>query len=111
MPPTCATARPSLLPLDTASPPRFVSSRRSYEEAKENAHRGRPVFSPFPRAYGNGEVDACHARPLVACTSNNLVRFAESLYARYWARTSDPQLVEMGRPFASVRWSSLRRHR
>jgi hypothetical protein len=29
---------------------------------------------------------------------------------RYWARTSDPQLVEMVQPFASVRSGSLRRH-
>jgi integrase len=29
---------------------------------------------------------------------------------RYWARTSDPQLVDSGRPFAPVRFRSLRAH-
>jgi len=29
-------------------------------------------------------------------------------YGRYWARTSDPQLVDSEQPFASVRWCSLK---
>jgi hypothetical protein len=31
-------------------------------------------------------------------------------YGRYWARTSDPQLVDLVRPFAPVRSGALKEH-
>src|SRR5881275_2956199 len=56
-----------------------------------------------------GKAHPCHAS--VAHTRNRFEQFAGSFYGRYWARTSDPQLVDLVQPFASVRWRSLRQHR
>jgi hypothetical protein len=43
----------------------------------------------------DGKADSCHATPRVAQTSNVLSGIAGIFYGRYWARTSDPQLVEL----------------
>jgi len=58
-----------------------------------------------------GKANPHHGSASVAHTRNSFVRFAECFYGRYWARTSDPQLVDLVQPFASVRWRSLRQHR
>src|SRR3989442_2900922 len=57
-----------------------------------------------------GKVDPCHSSTRVATEGNDMHRFAATFYGRYWARTSDPQLVDSGQPFASVRSGSLRPH-
>src|SRR3954464_5517280 len=50
-----------------------------------------------------GKANPCHGSASVAHTRNSLVGFAGSFDGRYWARTSDPQLVELVQPCASVR--------
>jgi hypothetical protein len=42
-----------------------------------------------------GKADPCHNATGVAVLDNDLRRFAGLFYGRYWARTSDPQLVEL----------------
>src|SRR4051794_18954832 len=46
---------------------------------------------------------SCHATPLVGHAGNNICGFTGCLYGRYWARTSDPQLVDTEQTFARVR--------
>ena len=57
----------------------FYASRQSRRASTE--HRGND--------------DPCHTTMLVAYTRNRLSRFTGVFYGRYWARTSDPQLVEL----------------
>jgi len=42
-----------------------------------------------------GKADPCHNTTGVADQSNSGRDFAGVYYGRYWARTSDPQLVEL----------------
>jgi hypothetical protein len=56
----------------------------------------------------NGKVNPFHATPIVARASNSFAQFAGLFDGRYWARTSDPQLVEMVQPFAPVRSGALK---
>src|SRR5215210_6641374 len=58
----------------------------------------------------HGKANPCHTTMLVAQMLNRIARFAGSSYGLYWARTSDPQLVDSGRAFAQVRCRSLRAH-
>ena len=50
------------------------------------------------------------ALPAVAYLNNKKALEQGFLHGRYWVRTSDPQLVEMVRPFAPVRSGALRQH-
>ena len=52
----------------------------------------------------------CHAVRNVAHPDTHTSGYAGLFDGRYWARTSDPQLVDSGQPFASVRWRTLRHH-
>src|SRR5207244_5689069 len=57
-----------------------------------------------------GKADPCHDTTRVATCGNAMLRFAGTFYGRYWARTSDPQLVERGleslRALAQAAWLS-----
>jgi hypothetical protein len=44
----------------------------------------------------------------VDCYYSDMCAFAATFYGRYWARTSDPQLVELGARFRSVHGGSHR---
>src|SRR5882724_6269887 len=42
-----------------------------------------------------GKAQPCHTARRVATCGNNICPFAATFDGRYWARTSDPQLVEL----------------
>src|SRR5436309_2068977 len=50
-----------------------------------------------------GKANPCHGATRVATLDNEILCFAALFYGRYWARTSDPQLVEPVGRYAEVR--------
>jgi hypothetical protein len=66
---------------------------------------GTPVPFWFERTPWQGR-----SLPAVAHLCNKKAPCAGLFYGRYWTRTSDPQLVDLGRPFAPVRSGALKQH-
>jgi hypothetical protein len=71
---------------------------QEFNRALEWAQWAQTTQSLFPRL----------RRPLIQKTKKPAI-WSELLSGRCWARTSDPQLVELRRTFASVRGGSLKR--
>src|SRR5262249_25606213 len=67
------------------------------------------VSTATPESHGGKRIERVLTSLLLArnCIrrpdSKRTCPISRAFYGRYWARTSDPQLVEVGRPFAPVR--------
>ena len=87
-------------------------TREPSHEAELRCRRSRP-FAPVrskppirPRRVLGRPSDCCHTARVVAYLGTTISRYAGISSGRYWARTSDPQLVDSApgsHPFAPVR--------
>src|SRR5204862_6660093 len=85
----------------TPNQPRLRLTGEPIHEAELRCRRSRP-FAPVrstpvirPRRVSGRPSDCCHTARLVAHLGTKLRRYAGISNGRYWARTSDPQLVEL----------------
>jgi hypothetical protein len=100
----------------TPNQPCFRLTREPIHEAELRCRRSRP-FAPVrseppirPRGVPGRSSDCCHTARVVAHLGTKIRRYAGISSGRYWARRSDPQLVDLVQPFAPVRSGALRRH-
>ena len=81
---------------ETVFPPGYLAALHAHVIEDES----RPAFPSI----------LATALPAVARGNNKKALVQGFFDGRYWARTSDPQLIELGQVFALVRSGSLRAH-